>query len=260
MIFGQYLGTLFGWNLDNNWTVFRKQVGYYLYRYYPNIVKILSKYYPDIVQILTKTSSIYCQNIVYIMPIYFLNTVQILSKKCPNIEQILPHSVQLGNFSPAWNLAILQVGPRSGMILQWGPATHHPTPALVENPTFMQYRRLEFGGCLKNVRGCLEGVWLVSARYKEGVWRVQRRCLRCFKIHLNRKYFWGSKRCNDAPPSKSKITAKEPKMADGGLERSNFKKWNKWKQHDFCKIINAFWDISWFYWLRYHPIIKFYEC
>ena len=27
-------------------------------------------------------------------------------------------SVQLGNFSCAWNLAILQVGPRSGMIMQ----------------------------------------------------------------------------------------------------------------------------------------------
>ena len=31
---------------------------------------------------------------------------------------LLPHSVQLGNFSSAWNLAILQVGPRSGMIMQ----------------------------------------------------------------------------------------------------------------------------------------------
>ena len=110
---------------------------------------------------------------------------------------LLLHSVQLGNFSFAWNLAILQVGPRSGMILHWGPASHPPAPALVENPTFMQYRRLEFGGCLKGVwrmsKRCLEGVWLVSARYREHVWRVQRRCLRSFKIYLDPKYFWGLK-------------------------------------------------------------------
>ena len=31
---------------------------------------------------------------------------------------LLPHSVQLGNFCPAWNLAILQVGPRSGIIFR----------------------------------------------------------------------------------------------------------------------------------------------
>ena len=44
------------------------------------------------------------------------------------------------------------------------PPTHPPAPALVENPTVMQYRRLEFGGCggcligvCKVQRGCLEG-------------------------------------------------------------------------------------------------------
>ena len=55
--------------------------------------------------------------------------------------KLLPHSVQLVNFSFAWNLAVLQVGPRSGMILQGGPAdqppTHLPAPALVGNQTFM---------------------------------------------------------------------------------------------------------------------------
>ena len=112
---------------------------------------------------------------------------------CKNVFHILPHSVQLGNFSPAWNLAILQVGPQSGMILHWGPATR-PPPALVENQTFMQYRRLEFGGCLKGVwrmsKRCLEGVWLVSARYREGVGRVQRRCLWRVKIDLNPNIFF----------------------------------------------------------------------
>ena len=66
------------------------------------------------------------------------------------------------------------------------PTTHPPTPALVENLTFMQYRRLEFGGCLKGVwtmsKMCLEGVWLLSAMYREGVWRVLRRCLTSLKF------------------------------------------------------------------------------
>ena len=70
-------------------------------------------------------------------------------------------------------------------------------PNLVGNQTFMQYRRLEFGGFLKGVgrmsERCLEAVWLVCARYREGVWRVQRRCVRSFNIYLNPKYFWGPK-------------------------------------------------------------------
>ena len=72
-------------------------------------------------------------------------------KLCRAWKYFLPHSVQLGNFSPSWNLAILQVGPRSGMILQWGPATRpptHPTTALVENPANLQdckiSRRVKF--------------------------------------------------------------------------------------------------------------------
>ena len=44
---------------------------------------------------------------------------------------ILPHSVQLGNFSPAWNLAILQVGPRSGIIFRL-VSTHPPDTARSE--------------------------------------------------------------------------------------------------------------------------------
>ena len=35
---------------------------------------------------------------------------------------ILPHSVQLGNFSFAQNLAILQDGPRSGRLGGWFPS------------------------------------------------------------------------------------------------------------------------------------------
>ena len=102
--------------------------------------------------------------------------------------KILPHSVQLGNFSYAGNLAILQVGPRSGYKMYVGPPhilrnpphiLRNPPhilrnpPHILRNPptasiiscTSMEATKLKFGGCLVDV-------WIVSGGYLKGVCRV----------------------------------------------------------------------------------------
>ena len=68
--------------------------------------------------------------------------------------------VQLENFSSAWNLAILQVGPRSGMIF-YLITTQPPT----NPPTNHQVKKLIWKGHIP--WGCKTGSWIVSEIYLE---------------------------------------------------------------------------------------------
>ena len=61
-----------------------------------------------------QTSSEITEKVIFKLDVKENNMLLNSSKTC----MILPHTVQHGNFSPAWNLAILQVGPQSGMIMQ----------------------------------------------------------------------------------------------------------------------------------------------
>ena len=76
------------------------------------------------------------------------------SKKCELPDRgrggVLVHSVQLGNFSLAWNLAHLQVGPQRGYKMYVGPPSHPPTASIISHAS-MKDRKLKFTGCLVGV-------------------------------------------------------------------------------------------------------------
>ena len=76
----------------------------------------------------------------------------------------LPHSAQLENFSSAWNLAILQVGPRSGFIMYQKPPTQligcATDPPTHPPPNYLSYSKPY------TVSGrSLDGLWMLSRTY-----------------------------------------------------------------------------------------------
>ena len=85
-----------------------------------------------------------------------------------SLVHLLPHSVQLGNFSYDWNLAILQVGPQSCIIFDWYPPARPPT-----HPTPLGRNWITtIGGVSRNIlkwaEMCLEGVLKVYVWCPEG--------------------------------------------------------------------------------------------
>ena len=87
--------------------------------------------------------------------------------------------VQPGNFDPAWNLAILQVWPQSGMIfdlITTHPPTHQTTQPLNLPPPLDQKSWVWLWN-LNLVPGSFLDVWKVFGRYKKYVLKVYERCL-----------------------------------------------------------------------------------
>ena len=89
---------------------------------------------------------------------------------------LLPHSVQLGNFSSAWNLANLQVRPQRGCKMYVGPPPPPPAASII---LLLPWKLGSWNllGVLLVSKGCLEDIRRVSRRCLEGVGRVSGRCL-----------------------------------------------------------------------------------
>ena len=79
----------------------------------------------------------------------FYSCLMSLHKGCLEIKK---HSVQPANFSYAWNLAILQVWPQSGMIMQQEPCTNPPpNPVLVGNQSLCTLGSWNLVGVIQGV-------------------------------------------------------------------------------------------------------------
>ena len=90
----------------------------------------------------------------------------------PMVSPLTDNCCQLWNFSSAWNLAIFQVGPQSGMILQQEPPTHCTT---LENCVLCNLGSKYLFCFLVVCIGCLEDVCRVSGGYLKGALNVSRR-------------------------------------------------------------------------------------
>ena len=110
--------------------------------------------------------------------------INVLHRAKIDISKCILLNSQLGNFSYAWNLAILQVGPQSGMIFDL-ITTQPPTHQYTQPPTNRYVKNLIWRSQIPC--GCQTGCLIVSGRYLEGVWKVSEERMHGIKM-VSRQY------------------------------------------------------------------------